>query len=138
MMAAVHPSSQRLAPCILIVEDEMLLRLDVANQLRLAGFDAIEVHNADEAVSIFTRDIHIDAVVTDIRMPGTMDGVELIEWLNRRDPQIKIIVVSAFVGDWPQLPVNVALPKPVRIKKLLESLRQVLAAPPRDGVRVRR
>jgi CheY-like chemotaxis protein len=110
---------------ILVVEDEVMLRLDLSQQLRQGGFDVIEADGADEAVALL-ENTHIDAVVTDIRMPGDIDGRDLVVWVRRKIAKAKIVVVSAYVDPTWNLPADVILPKPVRIEKLLQTLRQIL------------
>ena len=114
---------------ILVVEDEVMLRLDLGQQLRKGGFAVFEADSADEAVSLL-QNTHIDAVVTDIRMPGDIDGSELVLWIRRRVPNVKIVVVSAHVDPSQDLPADVILPKPIRIERLLQALRQIL--PPEE------
>ena len=62
----------------------MFVRLDLASQLRKAGFEVIEADNADEAHALLTTKVHVDAMLTDIRMPGTIDGLELA----KRNPSV--------------------------------------------------
>jgi len=111
---------------LLVVEDEILIRMDMARHLRGAGYDVIEADSADEALRILMADTNVDLVVTDLRMPGTTDGMELIKWIRRRASTIKVIVVSAYVDPYWDLPVEAVLPKPVLIDRLLDCVRQLL------------
>ncbi len=54
----------------MVVEDELLLRLDLSNQLHNAGFEVIEAQSADEALKLLGTNIEVDLILTDIRMPG--------------------------------------------------------------------
>jgi hypothetical protein len=63
---------------ILLVDDEPLIRLDVRLLLEDAGYDVIEAFSADEALRLL-GEAKFDAVVTDIDMPGTIDGLGLLE-----------------------------------------------------------
>jgi CheY-like chemotaxis protein len=82
------------APVILIVDDEPLVRLNVAQTIEDAGFESIEAENADEAIRLLESRSDIRAVFTDIHMPGSMDGLRLAHAVRNRWPPIKIIVTS--------------------------------------------
>ena len=62
---------------VLVVEDEVLIRLYLSEEIRAAGFTVIEAASADEAFEVLKSRNDIDLVLTDIRMPGTMDGRQL-------------------------------------------------------------
>jgi DNA-binding response OmpR family regulator len=111
---------------ILVVEDDVLIRHHIADQLRLAGFGAIEADNADEALTILIAKTHIDLVITDIRLPGDTNGADLIRWIRRRAPEIKTVVVSAYLDPYWDLPVDAVFTKPIRIDALLRRLRELL------------
>jgi len=113
---------------ILVVEDEILIRLDLADQLRLAGFRVIEASNGDEALTVLKSVEEISLVISDVRMPGQTDGTALAAWLRREMPQIKIILVSGHLPNAQMTAVSdLAFEKPVhpvllarRVKELLE------------------
>ena len=79
---------------ILVVEDEVLVRMDIADHLTDQGFHVFEAGNADEAILILEKNLDIRLVVTDIDMPGSMDGLKLAAAVRDRWPPVKIIVVS--------------------------------------------
>ena len=79
---------------ILIVEDDHLLKLLTVDMLEEAGFVTVEAGSADEAVAILESRLDIALVLTDIDMPGSMDGLKLAHAVRNRWPPIKIIVVS--------------------------------------------
>src|ERR1700730_12172251 len=84
----------RTTPVILIVDDEPLVRLGVAQTSEDAGFEIIEAANSSEAIRILESRSDIRAVFTDIHMPGSMDGLKLAHAVRNRWPPIKIIVTS--------------------------------------------
>ena len=84
-------------PNVLVVEDEMLLRMRAVDIVEDAGFRAVEAVNADEALSILESRSDISLLLTDVQMPGGMDGLKLAHAVHDRWPAIKIIVVSGQV-----------------------------------------
>jgi len=77
-----------------MVEDEALLLLCVACELREVGFRVLEACNADQAIRALEADHEIDVLFTDVDMPGSMDGLRLSALVAERWPPIKIIVTS--------------------------------------------
>ena len=73
-MAGRHPA--RHAGVVLIVEEDVLLRLITASNLREAGFEVVEVANAAEAV-IVLNSMAVDVMLTDVNMRGKMIGLAL-------------------------------------------------------------
>ncbi|MBU6456530.1 MAG: response regulator [Bradyrhizobium sp.] len=86
------PETRR--PVVLVVEDEMLLRIDAAEMIKAAGFEVVEAANADEAIEVLEARRDITVVFTDIQMPGSMDGLKLARAVRGRWPPIKIIATS--------------------------------------------
>ena len=62
---------------ILIVEDDLLIRMNALEMIEEAGFEVVEAASADEAIAILERRLDITVVFTDIQMQGTMDGLKL-------------------------------------------------------------
>lgn len=86
--------TSRKTAIVLVVEDEVLLRMAATCLVEDAGLEAIEASNADEAISILEMRTDIRIVFTDIDMPGSMDGLKLAEAVRGRWPPIDIIVTS--------------------------------------------
>src|ERR1700739_1004338 len=84
-------------PNVLVVEDEMILRMRAVDLVEDAGFCPVEAVNADEAMSILESRSDISLLFTDIQMPGSMDGLKLARAVHERWPSIKIILVSGQV-----------------------------------------
>ena len=105
---------------ILIVEDELFVRLMAVDMLEDAGYAVREAGTADEALAVLEKDTAIDIVFTDIKMPGSMDGLELASIVGSRWPDIGIIITSGHMI----LPGDVGpgqavfLPKPYRSSTL--------------------
>src|SRR5213080_4629520 len=90
-MASIDPAVQ---PAVLVVEDEMVLRMRAVDIVEDAGFNPIEAVNAEQAIAILESRSDISLLFTDIQMPGTMDGLKLAHAVHDRWPAIKIILVS--------------------------------------------
>ena len=80
-------------PTVLIVEDEFLIAISVATVFQKAGFETVEASNADEAIAILKKR-DVDLIFTDVRMPGSMDGLKLARYVRDRWPPVKIMVTS--------------------------------------------
>src|SRR4029077_16171144 len=85
-------------PNVLVVEDEMILRMRAVDIVEDAGFCPVEAINADEAIAILESRSDISLLFTDIQMPGSMDGLKLAHAVHERWPSIKIILVSGQVN----------------------------------------
>ena len=79
---------------VLVVEDEMLLRMRAVDMVEDAGFTSVEAVDADQAIAILESRSDIALLFTDIQMPGSMDGLGLAHSVHDRWPPIKIILVS--------------------------------------------
>ena len=79
---------------VLVVEDEPLQRMMAVDLVEDAGFEALEVGGADEAVRILESRLDIRIVFTDIDMPGGVDGMKLAAMIRDRWPPIELIIIS--------------------------------------------
>src|SRR5262245_1612910 len=81
-------------PVVLVVEDEFLVRLTIADYLRGFGYTVAEAANAAEALEVFVAGEAVDVVFTDVQMPGDMDGLMLVSWLHEHYPGTEVLVTS--------------------------------------------
>jgi CheY-like chemotaxis protein len=72
----------------------MLLRMRAVDMVEDAGYTSVEAVDADEAVAILESRSDIALLLTDIQMPGSMDGLKLAHTVRERWPPIRIILVS--------------------------------------------
>ena len=92
--------SHRLMPTtVLVVENEALVRLEVADRLARLGLLVLVASDADEAIVLLDAHPEIDVLFTDIRMPGSMDGVRLAHHVRNRWPPVRIIVASGMIDE---------------------------------------
>jgi len=120
------------AETLLVVEDEILIRLAICSYLRECGFKVIEAANADEALIVLqASDLKVDIVLSDVEMPGTMDGFGLAQWLRTHPPGTPIMLVGS-----PSKAVDAAadlcksapmLAKPYEPQILLDRIRRALS-----------
>jgi two-component system, response regulator PdtaR len=120
---------------ILVVEDEELARLIIADYLKEAGFTVLESANAENALALLESRSDIRAVVIDVVMPGTMDGVALANRIHQRWPRVGLLVVS---GREPpkgaKLPPGTGfLPKPYFGPSIVGRVRAIIDTEPGDN-----
>ncbi len=96
-MNAAVPLSKKLP--ILVVEDEALIRTGLVVEFETAGYQVYEAASADEAVLLLRTEIELGAVVTDLRMPGRLDGLGLVAWLRENRPNLPVIVATGYPID---------------------------------------
>jgi CheY-like chemotaxis protein len=84
----------QVAPVILTVEDEFFVGEGLRHVLASAGHEVISTADADEAIEVLESRNDIGIVITDINMPGSMDGLKLAGAIRGRWPPIKIIITS--------------------------------------------
>jgi DNA-binding NtrC family response regulator len=79
---------------ILIVEDEAIIRFELADFFQDAGYSVFEASDADEAIAVLERETTIRIVLTDIQLPGSMDGLKLAHYVRDRYPPTVLLVTS--------------------------------------------
>ena len=125
MMILVHSS---VPAVVLVVEDEMLLRMRAVDMVEDAGYTSVEAVDADAAFAILESRSDIALLFTDIQMPGSMDGLGLARSVHDRWPPIKIILVSGQLK-----PANLDIPagsrffgKPLEAKVMIAQMQSMI------------
>jgi CheY-like chemotaxis protein len=115
-------------PAVLVVEDEELVRIDNCERLEQAGLTVLEAADADEALALLEAHPEVRVLVTDVKMPGWMSGIDLARQVEKRWPEISILVTSAFYSaDERELPENMTLlPKPFSPERLTDQVRLLM------------
>jgi DNA-binding NtrC family response regulator len=114
--------------CVLVVEDEPILLLMANDIVEDAGLHPILAGNADEAIRILEVRRDVCVVFTDVRMPGSMDGVRLAVAVRERWPPIKLLIVSGHLIKGPDLPEGARfLRKPYTSDAIISTLRELAA-----------
>jgi len=120
------------SPVVLLVEDEPLFRMAAADDLQDAGFHVLEAANADIALAVLescSQDVQV--LFTDIDMPGSMNGLDLVESVHRRWPHISLLVSSAYHKPCPQqIPDDGRfVSKPYCSEDVVQHIRQLVDVP---------
>ncbi len=125
MMALDH---SHVRAVVLVVEDEMLLRMRAVDMVEDAGFTSVEAVDADEAVAILESRSDIALLFTDIQMPGSMDGLGLAHAVHARWPPIKIILVSGQLRPAPiDIPANSRFfGKPLKAREMIAEIQDMI------------
>ena len=110
---------------ILTVEDEFLISEYLRGILESSGHRVIAAFDADEAIDVLERLRDIELVITDINMPGSMDGLRLAAAIRDRWPPIHLIVVTGFTPpNKRELPSDsLFVPKPYGAAEILSAVR---------------
>ena len=118
------------AVTVLVVEDEFLIRTDIASRLRDGGFTVFEAGHADEAIQILEARADIHLVFTDVDMPGSMDGLKLAAYVRDRWPPIKLIVTSGhMVVEESRLPKGGRFfSKPYQVQQIVSAIVELITA----------
>ena len=121
-------------PTVLVVEDELLIRMHVADLFRDFGLDVLEAGDAAEALRILQASRPVHAVFSDITLPGQPDGFGLAQWIRQRLPGLPVVLTSGKVNDDHAREAGAAgpfFPKPCdytevasRIRSLIEKAEQ--------------
>lgn len=120
-------------PTVLVVEDEVLVRLSIAEHLRECGFTVAEAGNGEEAKALILAGLEVDLVFSDINMPGDVDGIALASWLKDEGIDAPVVLTS---GEQTMLEaaqaacanVHIFISKPYPEVKLVEHFRALLAS----------
>ena len=120
-----------MSPPVLIVEDEDLIREALVMEFEDAGHSVRATGSGDEAVALLSTGVEILAVITDVRMPGDVDGVALASWLKQHRPTMPIIVLTGYASpELGSINPNIAavMSKPCRPGDLVSLVRRLQAS----------
>ncbi|HEX8486788.1 response regulator [Sphingomonas sp.] len=115
---------------ILIVDDEAIVRFDLVDFFEDAGFQVFDAESADHAITVLETNPTIRIVLTDVQMPGSMDGVKLAHYVRDRYPPTLLVVASGVARpSVQQLPVNAMfVSKPFDPRQVLAAIRRAVPA----------
>ncbi|HVJ52328.1 MAG TPA: response regulator [Aliidongia sp.] len=127
-----EPKPDAIRARILIVEDEPMLRATIAESLRDAGFSVVEAANADEAFTYIEAGASVDLVFSDVRMPGSLDGLALARKLKTTNPSLSVILTSANFRPGNIDDLGPFIRKPYRLAEVKAQVIQTLGLGPSD------
>lgn len=114
-------------PVVMFVEDQPAVRFTTAARLIEAGYDVLEVASGEEALAMLHGPARIDALLTDLRLPGAIDGWDIAETARQLRPNLPVIYASAYSYVTPrQVPGSLMLDKPYPPEALLDALETLL------------
>ena len=116
------------AVSVLLVEDEGLIRMMVADFLGGEGFQVTQARDGDEAARLLDTSRRFDILFTDVRMPGTLDGIDMARQARRQHPGLPLLIVSGYSEQLSDRlgvfkPAAAFLGKPYRLAEILSTLR---------------
>ena len=119
-------------PVVLLVEDELLVRMTAADELEEAGFQVLEAANADVALKVLeARSDEVQVLFTDVDMPGSMDGLALAEQVHSRWPHVLLLISSGYARPSPdEIPDHGRfMPKPYGAATLVRQIHDMMHMP---------
>jgi CheY-like chemotaxis protein len=114
---------------VLVVDDEGLVRIMAAEELRDQGYFVLEAASGDAAAKLLRDGAQVDLVFTDVRMPGSLDGIALAHLVNSEFSGIKVMIASGHICS---LPVGLAdgfFSKPYDLASVAQKIETILKAP---------
>jgi DNA-binding NtrC family response regulator len=113
---------------VLVVDDEERVRQVICERLEDAGLQVIEASSGDEAWTLVQTNVEIDLILTDVRMPGTMNGFDLVDAALASRPTLKTILMSGYGGEAfnRTIQAGLFLPKPFTMACLLTNVERLL------------
>jgi CheY-like chemotaxis protein len=112
---------------ILVVEDELLVRELVVDELRDAGFEVLEAETGAEAIER-CRENDPDVLFTDIRLPGNLDGWQIAERCREAKPSLPVIYATGYSDQTRMVPGAVLFKKPYRAVQIVAAIEQLTRA----------
>ncbi|MGY8637045.1 response regulator [Bradyrhizobium sp. 14AA] len=110
---------------VLVVEDDPLVREFVVETLREAGYEVIHASTGEEALAWCKRQV-ADVLVTDVRLPGTIDGWQIAERCRENDPGLPVIYATGFSPVTPRpVPGSLSLQKPYHPDEVVRAVKQL-------------
>ncbi len=116
---------------LVIVEDEWLLRTEIAEEAEEAGWRVLEFATAESALTLLSTRLRVDALVTDIRLGGPMTGWDVAEGFRASFPALPVVYASANPCDNDRMVAGGAFfSKPCLPYELLQACRALMASGP--------
>ncbi len=125
-----EPECRKQKPTVLVVEDEVLIRLMIADTLRANGLNVVEASNCDEAVAVLRSSVPLDIVLTDMRMPHESDGLVLARLVRETRPELKLIIAASHATEEHLALADAFFCKPYDLIAVVSRIKHFLAGSP--------
>jgi CheY-like chemotaxis protein len=123
----LHPRDEpKTGSTILVVEDEVLVRMAIADKLRDAGYSVVEASNPNEALEVLRHNPDVRLVFSDIRMPGSMDGLNLAGLLRSEFSGTKVVLTSGHLAVADSIEHDGFFPKPYNAAEIIQHIAALL------------
>lgn len=113
-------------PLILYVEDDVLIRMDTAETLRAAGYRVVEAAAGADALALIEAGARPDLLLSDLRMPGPVDGRTLVERLDAIAPALPRLIATSHLPEGATLGATAFLAKPYTGAALLAAVERLV------------
>ena len=115
---------------VLLVEDDGLIQVIAADFLHNEGFEVTVAQTGDEAAGLLDAEHELDILFTDVRMPGTLDGIDLAWRARRQHPALPLLIVSGYAALLTTRlsvldPAAAFLGKPYRLREIADTLKRL-------------
>ena len=115
---------------VLLVEDDSLIQVIAADFLHNEGFEVTVAQTGDEAAGLLDAEHGLDILFTDVRMPGTLDGIDLARRARRQHPALPLLIVSGYAALLTTRlsvldPAAAFLGKPYRLREIADTLKRL-------------
>ena len=125
-------------PKILCVEDDDDIRSNAVEALQDAGFDVLEAQNGEEAIALIANPDSVDAIFTDVVMPGNWDGVDLVQRVRIDHPKMPVVVTSGYAAKLGARleklsPPTIFIHKPYRLSEVVNTLERLTLGMSKSG-----
>jgi CheY-like chemotaxis protein len=116
---------------VLVVDDEPLLRMVMTDALEDNGYRALEAHDGPSALKILESDARVDLLITDVGLPGGMNGRQLADAARQKRPNLRVLFITGFaenavVGHGQLAPGMEIMTKPVEIAAFERKVRDMI------------
>lgn len=125
-----HGNGHADPPTILVVEDEVLIRLAICDYLRQAGYRVVEGSTGEEAQRVFRAGERIEVLFSDVELGPGMNGLALAKWVRQNFPEVRILLTSGTVKLSDQRATfgdSLLLSKPYSHESVEQQIRQLVS-----------
>lgn len=113
---------------VMVVEDDFLIRLTLSEVLADEGYEVVEAGSGDEAVAVLAETADIDVLLTDIQLPGSLDGLALVAQVRQRRPDLPVIFMTGRPDTrTSQDPRDLFIAKPYLPSEICAAVRELLS-----------